>query len=112
MASYQLSARVDGAAVVSSLPIGWNVTVPLRGGGLAPGEPDAVATSVRAVVPSDVTIFNPPCRWLWIGTGGTLAVQMYDGSCFSMTVPDATRLLFSVRQVLSLTTCQNIVACW
>lgn len=77
---------------------------------LPAGFPDACGTSAIEIVPDDDTVFSPPCRWLWIGTHGDVAVTMVDGSAATFTVPsDGTRLPIAVTQVLAATNASDIV---
>lgn len=106
MASFTLAGLLAASAGISSQPIGWLVSsahLSTQIAGIA--APDACASHAFAVTPSDSTVFSPPCRWLWVGGTGNLALTMLDGSTFLFSsVPAGTRVLFSVLQVLRTNT--------
>jgi hypothetical protein len=110
MANITASGALNAAAGASSYAVGWVISSPPH---IAYGSAaDGPATCVKTVVPSDQTVFSPPCRYLLVQTGGIVKAVMADGDYVSITVGDATRLLFSVKQVLIGTTASNIFACW
>lgn len=106
MASFTLAGALAGAGGISSQPIGWLVSsshTTTQIGGIA--APDACGSHAFAVTPSDSTVFSPPCRWLWVGGAGNLALTMLDGSTFLFSsVAAGTRVPFSVTQVLRTNT--------
>jgi hypothetical protein len=64
-----------------------------------------------AVVKSDVTVFTPNPRALYIGTGGDLTVAMPDGDIVLFKgVPGGTILPVRVSQVRAATVAADIVA--
>ena len=62
--------------------------------------PDAVAVHCFNITPDNDSSYSLPTRWLWVGTGGNVAVTMQDGSTATFTaVPNGYRLPVSVTQV-------------
>jgi len=106
MATFTLAGLLAATGSVSSQPIGWLVSsshLSTQIGGVA--APDACASHAFAVTPSDSTVFSPPCRWLWVGGTGNLALTMLDGSTFLFSsVASGTRVPFAVTQVLRTNT--------
>lgn len=64
---------------------------------------------------SDVTEHDPPCRALYVGTGGDVAVVTAAGDTVTfINVPDGAILPVRVTQVLATggTTASNFVGIW
>ena len=61
---------------------------------------------------SDTTELNVVSRALWVGTGGSIKVQMHNGDVVTIPgVPDASMLPIRVRQVFSTgTTATGLVS--
>ncbi|MCB0142384.1 MAG: hypothetical protein KDE50_20960 [Caldilineaceae bacterium] len=74
------------------------------------------AVKLAAVTPSDsVNFSNGPCRALWVGTGGNVAVLAAQDSAAVViaNVPDGARLdIAALRVDATNTTASNIVAWW
>lgn len=72
---------------------------------------DASAVGVVAVTPSDVTVFTPPLRGLYVGTTGAVAVTCPDLSTAVFTaVPAGVILPVLCSKVLSTgTTASTII---
>lgn len=70
------------------------------------------AQSAFAVTPTDGADLAVATRWLYVGTAGTLAVRMWDGSAVTFGAVTAGSLLpIRVDRVLSTgTSASNIVA--
>jgi len=63
------------------------------------------------VTPSDVTVFNPPFRTLFIGVAGNVTVRSLDGNLATYACPGSFRLEVSGTQVRATgTTATGIVA--
>jgi len=74
--------------------------------------PDAPATHLEAVTPSDSTTYDPPLRALFVGGAGNLAVIAEDdAAAVTMTgVPAGSLVPVMVKKVMSTsTTATNIV---
>ena len=74
------------------------------------------AVKLAVVTPSDsVNFSNGPCRALWVGTGGNVAVLAAQDSAAVViaNVPDGARLdIAALRVDATNTTASNIVAWW
>lgn len=68
------------------------------------------AWKYAAVTPSDTTVVD--CRALWVGTGGSLALEATAGSTpvTLANVPDGTLLPIAAYRVRAATTATGIVA--
>lgn len=72
----------------------------------------APAAEAFEVVPSDVTVFAPACRSLFIGTGGDLVVDMQrTGAGVTYVVPDGLVLPARVTKVLATGTSASDIVC-
>ncbi len=71
------------------------------------GEPAKFGFTVTA---SDEMILTDLCRALYIGTGGTLVVEMFNGTTLSfLNVPAGQFMPIRVRKVKSATTASGII---
>lgn len=79
----------------------------------APNRVDAPAFPALeqfAITKSDVTVFDPVTRGIYVGTGGTLVVSdAYGTEATYVNVPDGTALPIACRQVKAATTASNLV---
>jgi len=70
----------------------------------------APATGAFAVTPSDATIFDQPTRAVFVGAGGTLAVEMLSGGSVIFEGLSAGALLpIRVRRILAASTASFLV---
>lgn len=64
-----------------------------------------------AVTKSDVTVFSPMPRALYVGTGGDVVLETLELDTLTFkNVPDGGFILMRVRRVLAATTAADIVA--
>lgn len=64
-----------------------------------------------AVTPSDVTVFNPPFRALYVGVGGSVVIVSLLGTTATFSgVPAGTTLFIAGTQVKAASTATSIVA--
>lgn len=65
----------------------------------------------EAVTASDVRIYSPPFRALYVGTGGDVVVMSLAGNVVTYkNVPQGATLLIAGTQVTAATTALNVVA--
>lgn len=70
-------------------------------------------TNAKAVVPGNTKINGSVGVVLYVGTGGTLNVEMLSGDLVTFSnVQDGSFLPIQVSKVLSTSTASNIVALW
>jgi hypothetical protein len=67
----------------------------------------------RAVAPNDVAVIDPMPRALFVGVGGTLALEDRTGEVLSWPASDKQFLPLSPRRVLATgTTATGLIALW
>ncbi len=73
---------------------------------LAMAERNAPAQSLAAVTKSDSTVYEPPLRGLYVGTGGDVAVMARgDTAAVTLTnVPSGSILPIEIKKVMSTNT--------
>lgn len=75
--------------------------------------PEAAASGIEAVTPSDTAELSTVSRALWVGTGGNVVVVMFDRTTATIAnVPDSTLLPIRVRQVKSTGTTASGITSW
>lgn len=70
----------------------------------------APAVGAFSIAPSDATLFDQPTRAIYVGVGGSLAVEMLSGgSVFFEGLPAGSLLPVRVRRVLAASTASFLV---
>lgn len=71
------------------------------------------AAHAAAVTPSDVTLFDPPTRWLYVNGAGNLVVTTLGGETgVVIAVQAGARLPVRVTKILAATTATGITRYW
>lgn len=70
------------------------------------------AAEALEVTPSDVTVLSPPCRSLFVGTAGDVAVDMQrTGTAITYVAPGGVVLPVRVSKVLATGTTASDIVC-
>lgn len=73
----------------------------------------AYFTKAVAITPSDVTVFAPPLKAVYIGGTGNLTVQTEDGTNITFTAPPVGSTVYiQAKQVRAATTATLLIGLW
>lgn len=70
------------------------------------------AANAAAVVASDATVFDPPSRSIYVGTGGSVVATIGGSDVTFTNVPDGSILPIVATKVKAATTASDIVRLW